>query len=166
VGDTGLFEELGDNLTITLPQRLAITSTSQHTVYASGPTSAHIAIAMNGVRVTTSIVHKGAREPSHDFVVILENHNIVRVGRKENTRVRPNTSSFYDYGVNPSPTQYVGKQQGLFLHLIFSCLRLGRNRDRGATVPPVRFPDVKIRMGFTVELFSVVGRHSLVHNYV
>jgi len=31
-------------------------------------------------------------------------------------------------------------QQGLFLHLILSYLKdLERNRDRGATVPPVRF---------------------------
>ena len=38
----------------------------------------------------------------------------------------------------------------------FSCLRLGRNRDRGSTVPPVRFPGVKIGMG--VEFVSLVWK--------
>jgi hypothetical protein len=53
------------------------------------------------------------------------------------------------------------KQQGLFLPLILSYLRLGRNRDRGATVPPVRSPGGRIRVGFVMELFSLVKRHSL-----
>jgi hypothetical protein len=54
------------------------------------------------------------------------------------------------------------RKQGLFLHLIFSYLHIKRNKDPAATVPPVRFPDIKIRVGFMVSLFSLVGRYSLV----
>jgi hypothetical protein len=77
--------------------------------------------------------------------------------------VRPNTTISDVIGVNPISYNSLGLnvtriiQQGFFLHLILSYLDLERNRDRGATVPPVRFSrTARFRMGFVVEFFSRV----------
>ena len=94
--------------------------------------------------------------------VISESPDIVRAGKRIMLGCGQILCLSTATGVNPVSKKYsaynvwTSETTRSFSPPDFSCLRLGRNRDRGSTVPPVRFPGVKIGMG--VEFVSLVWK--------